>query len=337
MCLPGGGDRPWAWRSGRSSRSGRAIPGSSAGDGRARFCAANEAGTFRVQGRRLRLPVVGWVRMREELRFSGVPKRVTVSREAGRWFASVAVDTEDVQPVEQPGGRRGRGPGRENPGGAELGGEYPRPEGAQAASGRAQVAQPGAVAQAQGLGQPQEGEGASRPAFTPRIAIYPPGCDAQGDDAYRQGLAAHRRGGPQRARHGGQPSAGRARSWTAPSTSSARQLDYKATMYGATVIVADRWYPSSRTCSCCGSVLAELDLSQRIYRCTCCALEIDRDLNAARNLEQLAASSAVTACGGTRSGAAAARNPAGPDRSRETGPREAGTGRQAPDPGSGQG
>ena len=62
-------------------------------------------------------------------------------------------------------------------------------------------------------------------------------------------------------------------------------------------------------CSCCGSVLAELDLSQRIYRCTCCGLEIDRDLNAARNLEQLAASSAVTACGGTRSGAAAARTP----------------------------
>ena len=65
-----------------------------------------------------------------------------------------------------------------------------------------------------------------------------------------------------------------------------RQLDYKATMYGATVIVADRWYPSSRTCSCCGSVLAELDLSQRIYRCTSCGLEIDRDLNAARNLEE---------------------------------------------------
>ena len=64
-------------------------------DGRARFCAANEAGTFRVQGRRLRLPVVGWVRMREELRFFGVPKRVTVSREADRWFASIAVDTED--------------------------------------------------------------------------------------------------------------------------------------------------------------------------------------------------------------------------------------------------
>ena len=90
-----------------------------------------------------------------------------------------------------------------------------------------------------------------------------------------------------------------------------RQLEYKARMYGATAIVADRWYPSSRTRSCCGSVLAELDLSQRTYRRPACGLEIDRDLNAARNFEQLAASSAATACRGTRSGAAAARTPRG--------------------------
>ena len=176
-------------------------------DGRARFCAANEAGTFRVQGRRLRLPVVGWVRMREELRFFGVAKRVTVSREGDRWFASVAVETEAVQPVEQPGDAVGVDLGVKTLAVLSFGGEYPRPEGAQAASGRAQVAQPGAVAQAQGLGQPQEGEGASRPPSRPHRQ-YPPGCDAQGDDAYRQGLAAHRRRGPQRARHGGQPSAG---------------------------------------------------------------------------------------------------------------------------------
>ena len=99
-----------------------------------------------------------------------------------------------------------------------------------------------------------------------------------------------------------------ARSWTAASTSSAASWTTRLRIYGATVIVADRWYPSSRTCSRCGSVLAELDLSQRHYRCASCGLEIDRDLNAARNLKQLAASSAVTACGGTRSGAAAARS-----------------------------
>ncbi len=81
-----------------------------------------------------------------------------------------------------------------------------------------------------------------------------------------------------------------------------RQLNYKAQFYGATVVVADRWLPSSKTCSCCGSVKAELALSQRTFTCDACGHEIDRDLNAARNLEHLAASSAVSACGEDRSG-----------------------------------
>jgi putative transposase len=66
------------------------------------FCAANETGTFRCDGKRIKLPVVGWVRLREPIRFSGPLKRVTVSREADRWFASVMVDTTDIQPVVQP-------------------------------------------------------------------------------------------------------------------------------------------------------------------------------------------------------------------------------------------
>jgi putative transposase len=60
------------------------------------FCAANEAGTFRADGERIKLPVIGWVRMREEVRFSGPLKGATVSCEAGRWFVSVLVETDDV-------------------------------------------------------------------------------------------------------------------------------------------------------------------------------------------------------------------------------------------------
>lgn len=82
-----------------------------------------------------------------------------------------------------------------------------------------------------------------------------------------------------------------------------RQLECKARFYGAVVVVADRWFPSSKTCSCCGSVKAELALSQRTYQCDVCGHEVGRDLNAARNLERLAASSAVSACGKDRSGA----------------------------------
>ncbi|MGX7669382.1 RNA-guided endonuclease InsQ/TnpB family protein [Plantactinospora sp. DSM 117369] len=67
------------------------------------------------------------------------------------------------------------------------------------------------------------------------------------------------------------------------------QLAYKSVWSGSRLIVADRWYPSSKTCSGCGAVKAKLALSERTYTCTACRLVLDRDLNAARNLAALAA------------------------------------------------
>ncbi|MDD6461993.1 MAG: IS607 family element RNA-guided endonuclease TnpB [Bifidobacteriaceae bacterium] len=63
-----------------------------------------------------------------------------------------------------------------------------------------------------------------------------------------------------------------------------RQLEYKAARSGAGIHVVDRWYPSSKTCSRCGTVKAKLSLACRTYRCERCGLEIDRDLNAAINI-----------------------------------------------------
>ncbi|MGC5020157.1 IS607 family element RNA-guided endonuclease TnpB [Micromonospora sp. DT47] len=68
-----------------------------------------------------------------------------------------------------------------------------------------------------------------------------------------------------------------------------RQLAYKTQWYGGHLVVADRWYPSSKTCSGCGAVRTKLALSERTYTCTTCGLALDRDLNAARNLAALAA------------------------------------------------
>jgi putative transposase len=67
-----------------------------------------------------------------------------------------------------------------------------------------------------------------------------------------------------------------------------RQLAYKSTWYGSLLVVADRFYPSSKTCSFCGWVRAKLTLAERTFRCEVCGLRIDRDLNAARNLAELA-------------------------------------------------
>jgi transposase len=53
------------------------------------------------------------------------------------------------------------------------------------------------------------------------------------------------------------------------------------------MIVADRWFASSKTCSGCGAVRAKLALSERTYACAACGLVLDRDVNAARNLAAL--------------------------------------------------
>ena len=63
-----------------------------------------------------------------------------------------------------------------------------------------------------------------------------------------------------------------------------RQLEYKTARTGAQLHVVDRWYPSSKTCSKCGRVKAKLSLAERVYKCDGCGLVIDRDLNAAVNI-----------------------------------------------------
>ena len=74
-----------------------------------------------------------------------------------------------------------------------------------------------------------------------------------------------------------------------------RQLEYKLKWSGGQLIKADRFFPSSKTCSACGTVKESLSLSERIFICDC-GFSLDRDLNAAINLRNLAGSSPVTAC-----------------------------------------
>lgn len=76
-----------------------------------------------------------------------------------------------------------------------------------------------------------------------------------------------------------------------------RQLEYKAAMRGGQVVVADRFYASSKTCSVCGHKLETLPLSVREWTCPECGVIHDRDVNAAINLKNMAVSSTVSACG----------------------------------------
>ncbi|MDO8439340.1 MAG: zinc ribbon domain-containing protein, partial [Telluria sp.] len=85
------------------------------------------------------------------------------------------------------------------------------------------------------------------------------------------------------------------------------QLEYKTALHGGRVVVIDRWYPSSKTCSCCDHKLESLLLSERHWTCPNCQAMHDRDVNAAINLKNMAVSSTVPACGGEGSGHARKR------------------------------
>ena len=105
-----------------------------------------------------------------------------------------------------------------------------------------------------------------------------------------------------------------------------RQIEYKARWAGVHLHLADRWYPSSKTCSACGVVKAKLRPADRVYRCEACGLVLDRDLNAARNLAALVhRETSSPSCGAT------VNEPAGnPRKTRTTRATGTATGRPAP-------
>ena len=72
-----------------------------------------------------------------------------------------------------------------------------------------------------------------------------------------------------------------------------RQLEYKAKWYGRKIVIADTFYPSSKLCSSCGWKNDSLTLKDRVFKCEICKNEIDRDLNASKNLLKLCTASSA--------------------------------------------
>lgn len=89
-----------------------------------------------------------------------------------------------------------------------------------------------------------------------------------------------------------------------------RQLTYKVDWYGGTLVKADRWYPSSKTCSSCGVREPSMPLDVRTWTCTSCGTTHDRDRNAATNLAHLAVCISCRQWGGeSKHGRGADRQP----------------------------
>jgi putative transposase len=84
-----------------------------------------------------------------------------------------------------------------------------------------------------------------------------------------------------------------------------RQLEYKAVWSGTRLVVIDRFAPSSKTCSSCGWVNPDLDLSERVFICLDCGYFVDRDYNAAKNILAVSLTDSLNACGAASSGSGA--------------------------------
>lgn len=266
----------------------------------------------RKGGCRIRIPNLGWVRMRESLRFAGKIMSATISRVADRWFASITVDVPDQSHL----------PKAENQGavGVDLGvsalatlstGELiPGPKPHKALLGRLRRL-------SRSLSRKAKGSANRRKAKAKLAKLHARIANIRSDALHKLTTDLTRRfhtigiedlnvRGMVRNRH-------LARSIADMGFFEfRRQLEYKAEMRGGQVVVADRWFPSSKTCSACGSVQQDMPLSVRQWICPDCGACHDRDLNAARNLATYAVSSTVSACGeeGAGSGLATGVKPA---------------------------
>jgi len=234
-----------------------------------------------VSGKRFRLPRLGWVRMREALRFQGKLVSVTVSRMADRWFASFAVQIDGTPTSSENQAVVGVDLGIKalatlSTGDTIIG---PKPFGKlQQAFRRC----------SKGLSRKVKGS-ANRAKARRKLARlhYRIACQRKDalhklttdlvcrfgtiviEDLHVKGMVRNRK---------------LARAISDMGFGMFRQmLTYKAHAAGVTILRADRWFPSSKLCSQCGALCDALSLSQRVYACAC-GFVAARDLNAALNL-----------------------------------------------------
>lgn len=267
-----------------------------------RFTLTNDQ--FSIDGCRIRIPNLGWVRMRESLRFAGKIMSATVSRVADRWFVSITVDTVDDShlPKAENQGAVGVDLGISALATLSTGDAIAGPKPHKALLARLQRL-------SRNLSRKEKGS-ANRKKTKGKLAKLHARIAAIRSDALHQltttltrrfhtiGIEDLNVCGMVKNRH-------LARSIVDMGFFEfRRQLEYKAAMRGGNVVVADRFYPSSKTCSCCGHRLDALPLALREWACPACGTHHDRDVNAAVNLKNMAVSSTVSACGEEGSGRA---------------------------------
>ena len=245
------------------------------------FYIANDK--VQVDGKRLRIPKLGWVRMREALRFTGKLMSAVVSRTANRWYVSLAVQIDTAPlPCENQAGRVGVDLGVKHLATLSTGEKVEGPKPLKAALKVLRRTNRQLARRIKGSANWQKTK-AKLSRLHARIAAIR--GDAlhkltttltQGyrqiviEDLHVKGMVQNRK----LARAISDMGLGRFR----------QMLMYKGEAYGCEVIVADRWFPSSKLCRMCWVLHEALTLNDRVFVCGDCGHMEDRDIHAALNL-----------------------------------------------------
>jgi len=251
-------------------------------------------GAIQIKGKKIRLPVLGWVRTFEKLPTSS-PKNCVVSKQGGKWFVSFKLDHKS-QPTAKAVDVVGVDLGIATLATLSTGKTFDNPK----ASGRNQAK---LKALQRKLGRQKKGSN-NRAKTKEKISRlhYRIAC-IRADHLHR--LTSHL------AKNHGKIAIedlnvkGMLKNRKLAKAIAdvgfyefRRQLTYKCEWYGSELVVVDRFFPSSKLCSNCGSRKDRLELSERVYECESCGVSLSRDFNAALNLRN-AGSSSVYACGAT--------------------------------------
>ena len=266
------------------------------------FTPTNGRNTIRVDGNRVRIPAIGWVRMREPLRFAGDILSATVSLEADRWHIAFQVDTGEPEPSKRPGPTVGIDMGIQTLATLWDGDKRtkilnPRPlQEALAELRRIDKA----ISRSIKIHGKHRTSHRREALYARRRRQYAHVSHLRNDHHHQTTTAIAKRGGTVKVETlhiaGMQRNRRLGRGFSDAGLGEfVRQLEHKCAWYGTAFEKVDRWYPSSKTCSACGAVKQSLLLSERTYRCLQCGFACDRDENVARNIQAFdsAARSAV--------------------------------------------
>ena len=260
------------------------------GKSRDSFYVANDR--LELDGNQVRIPVIGWLRLREPLRFTGKIMSARVSRTADRWFISIQVDVGDYEKPRTGNGEVGVDLGINSFAVTSTGEVFtaPKPLGYFLKK----------LARFQRSFSRKQKGSKNREKLRVKIArLHARIANIRRDFVHKLSTKLCREN--QAVVLEDLSVAGMLKNRKLSRAISdlgwgefRRHLGYKSRIYGTELIVIDRWFPSSKTCSRCGEIKDSLSLSQRTFRCDC-GLQIDRDLNAAKNI--LTAGLAGRACG----------------------------------------